>query len=228
VIRPSGDTAPAIESNRDAFRSIYASDAWTLGSGPGSLPSANAPFTEFLESFIRENGIGRLVDFGCGDWGYMNHVNLAGSDYLGLDVVDSVLAENVRRYERAEIRFAHTPSNLAELPEGDLILFKDVLVHLPNDYVAAVLFQAQRKFRFVLAVNNFSANPAVYNSDIQFGGFRPVDLSRPPFSIRCATVLRYGTLRVPDPRLPWLAAILRRRFVWPGLKHVQLAFGETD
>jgi hypothetical protein len=225
-MQPSVDTPPAKDPNHDAFGSIYASDAWSLGSGPGSLPSVNAPFTEFLESFIRYNGVGRLVDFGCGDWQYMSQVDLACSDYLGLDVVDSVLAENARRYKRAQVRFAHTPSDLAELPDGDLILFKDVLVHLPNNYVTAALFQAQRKFRFILAVNGFSADPAAYNSDIQFGGFRPVDLSRAPFLIRCATVLRYGTLRVPDPRLPWLTAVLRRRFVWPGLKHVQLAFGE--
>jgi hypothetical protein len=222
----SVDTPAGKEPNHDVFDSIYASDAWALGSGPGSLPSINAPFTEFLESFIRENGITRLVDFGCGDWRYMSQVDLADTNYLGLDVVDSVLVENVRRYQSAQVRFGRTPSDLAELPEADLILFKDVLVHLPNDYVTAILFQAQRKCRFILAVNNFSTDPAAYNSDIEFGGFRPVDLSRAPFFVRCATVLRYGTLRVPDPRLSWLSAVLRRRFVWPGRTHVQLVFGE--
>jgi hypothetical protein len=216
---------PAAKPIGDAFQEIYASDFWTLGSGPGSLVAVNRPFITFFEAFIRENRIASIVDFGCGDWQYMSRVDLNGANYLGLDVVNQVIVENTRQHCRSNVKFACTPDDLADLPEGDLIVLKDVLVHLPNAYVANALAHARRKYRFLLAVNNFSADPAAYNSDIKFGDFRPVDLSLAPFSVPCATVLRYGKLRVPDPRLPWLVAVLGRRFVWPGLKHVQLALG---
>jgi hypothetical protein len=223
-----GSSLPSSESIGAPFRQIYASDLWTLGSGPGSLPVVNRPFIAFLETFIRENRIANIVDFGCGDWQYMSHVDLGGANYLGLDVVNQILVENTQRYGRPNVRFAPTPADLSNLPKGDLIIFKDVLVHLPNDYVAKVLGEARRKYRFLIAVNNVSSEPDAYNSDIKFGGFRPVDIALSPFSIPCATVLRLGPLRIPDPRLPWLFAVMRRRFVWPGLKHVQLAFGCSE
>ena len=215
-----------VQASGEPFRAIYARDSWTLGSGPGSLRNLNAPFSEFLERFIRDNKIFKIVDFGCGDWQWMSGVDLNETNYYGFDVVDEVLAKNTSKYKRQNVCFDRTPENVADLTEGDLILFKDVLIHLPNAYVSELLACARRKFRFILAVNNFSEEPSDYNGEIEFGGFRPVDLARPPFSMHCATVLRYGKLRVVDPRLPWIVAILRRRFVWPGIKHVQLAFGE--
>jgi len=118
------------------FSNIYASDAWTMGSGPGSLHAVNRPFIDFLTNFIHNNDVHSIVDFGCGDWQYMKSVDLSGVRYLGLDVVDDVLSMVRKRHGRSNISFARTPENLADIPEGDLIIFKDVLIHLGNSYVA--------------------------------------------------------------------------------------------
>ena len=181
----------SIESVSAIFETIYRSDTWTLGSGPGSLPTANAPLIEFLQKFIQKNRIARFVDFGCGDWQFMSAVDLGNVNYLGLDC-RSVLVENRSRHQRSNVSFARTPDDLADLPEGDLILFKDVLVHLPNAYIAEALHQAWRKFRFIITVNNCTTDSNGYNSEIQCGGFRPVDIARPPFSLPCETVLQYA------------------------------------
>jgi SAM-dependent methyltransferase len=210
----------------EPFQGIYASDSWALGSGPGSLSTINTPLIELLERFIRDNSVRRIVDFGCGDWQWMSQVDLAGTEYFGFDVVAGVLAKNAAAHKSQNVQFALTPDNLSDLPEGELIVFKDVLIHLPNAYVSELLAYARQKYRFILAINNETDNPSEYNSEIEFGGFRPVDLARPPFSMRCATVLRYGKLRVVDPRVPWIIAKLFRRFVWPGMKCVQLALGD--
>ena len=111
----------SIESVSAIFETIYRSDTWTLGSGPGSLPTANAPLIEFLQKFIQKNRIARFVDFGCGDWQFMSAVDLGNVNYLGVDVVESVLVENRSRHQRSNVSFARTPDDLADLPEGDLI-----------------------------------------------------------------------------------------------------------
>jgi len=159
------------------------------GSGPGSLHAVNRPFIDFLTNFIHNNDVHSIVDFGCGDWQYMKSVDLSGVRYLGLDVVDDVLSMVRKRHGRSNISFARTPENLADIPEGDLIIFKDVLIHLGNSYVAQLLNLARWKFRFVLSINNYSAEPLQYNTDIEHGGFRPLDIGRAPFGFPCATVL---------------------------------------
>lgn len=215
------------EHAQDIFARIYNLDAWTLGSGPGSLPVANRPLTHLFESFIRDNSVKSIVDFGCGDWQYISNVDLNGADYVGFDVVDTVLLRNRQLYSRHNVRFEHSPSDLEQLPPADLLLIKDVLVHLPNAFVSRLMTCAMRKYKFILTVNNRTSNVSEYNVDIQPGGFRPIDLARPPFSIPCATILHYGRLRILDPRWRAPIAFALRRYVWPGVKHVQLVIGRS-
>jgi hypothetical protein len=206
----------------DVFSRIYSEDSWTHGSGPGSLPEANKPFIAYLGRFLVANRVTRMVDFGCGDFQYMRYVDLGATQYVGLDVVTQVLESNRKSFGRDGLTFQLTPDDLSELPSGDLLLLKDVLIHLPNSYAAVLLKHSLQKYRFILAINNKSDNPAAYNRDIAAGEFRPVDISLAPFSLPSATIYSYGQARMLDPTLPRMVALMRRKFVWPGKKHVQL------
>lgn len=220
------DQDPEYESRYGVFAKIYENGGWWgLGSGPGSLASVSKPFIDFLSTFILENRITSIVDFGCGDWSVMQHVDLDIVDYLGLDVVESVLLQNERHFGTAAVTFQVVPSNLEELPKADLYIFKDSLIHFPNDYSLEALHSALKKSKILFAVNDRSDNTDAYNEDIPFGGFRPVDISLAPFFIDSITVLRYGQMYILDPRLPSLVAFIRRRFVQSGEKHVQMALG---
>jgi len=218
---------PKADPLATAFAAIYRADAWTNGSGPGSLPSVNRPYIAFLEAFIRNNGVRRIIDVGCGDFQLMAAVDLSGVDYIGYDVVDEVVDANRRRHGCENRSFREMPSSLEELTTGDLAIVKDVLIHLDNETSYGLLESLLRKNRFVLAVNNWSADANAYNRDIAPGAFRPVDVSLPPFSFLAATVLRYSKDCVPDPRYPRIAARLLRKHVWPGEKHVQLLLGQA-
>ncbi|MGE3914219.1 MAG: class I SAM-dependent methyltransferase [Hyphomicrobiaceae bacterium] len=206
----------------DIFDQIYRSKYWTHGSGPGSIAAFNKPLIAYLDRFLAANRVKRLVDFGCGDFQYMRHVNLAATEYIGLDVVPRILEENRKNFGREGITFEETPDDLTELPGGDLLLLKDVLIHLPNSYIAPLLQHARRTYRFVLAINNESDDASAYNRDIAVGEFRPVDISLAPFSLPSATIFHYGAARMLDPTLPRVLAMATRKFVWPGKKHVQL------
>lgn len=210
----------------NAFNEIYAKNAWTNGSGPGSHPAACGPLITFLQMFLRENRIRSMVDFGCGDWQFMSSISLQGVSYVGLDVVDSVLARNAELFGGPGVDFRHTPDDLSQLPSADLLFIKDVLIHVPNSYINQ-LSNSFTKYKYVIAVNNRTGRAEDYNRDINFGEYRPVNMSADPFNFPCATVLNFGATRMPDPRLPRLLALVARRYIWPGEKHVQLFVNGT-
>jgi SAM-dependent methyltransferase len=206
------------------FADIYEADDWTNGSGPGSHPVACQPLIQFLNRFLKDNSVTSIVDFGCGDWQFMSEIDIRGGRYLGLDVVDHVLAVNRARYGSSDIAFEMTPDDLSTLPDADLLLVKDVLIHLPNAYIID-LTRNFSKFKYIITINNSARELKYYNLEIEAGGFHAVDLSLPPFNQTCATVLKYGQYRILDPRLSPPVAFALRRFLWPGEKHVQLVLG---
>lgn len=209
------------------FSEIYESNSWTNGSGPGSHPEACRPLIDLLNRFLNDNNISSIVDFGCGDWQFMSNIDLKDRTYTGFDLVDSVLTSNRLRYARQGVSFQRTPEQLSDLPGADLLFVKDVMIHLPNTDILDLITYF-RHFKYVIAVNNRSNHDYAFNSEIEVGGFRPVDLNSSPFNQHCATILTYGSLKLPQPGMPKPIARLLRRYIWPGEKHVQLLFGRNS
>jgi len=114
------------------------------------------------------------------------------------------------------------PDEPMNILSGDLAIVKDVLIHLNNASALSVMVALSKKFRFILVVNNAADEQPRYNVEIESGKFRPVDVSLPPFSIQCATVLRYSSTWCYDPAYPLFIAKALQKRVWPGRKHVQL------
>jgi hypothetical protein len=212
---------------RSAFETIYEHDLWTHSSGPGSILQFNLPYMKFLESFITANSIRSISDIGCGDFQFMNQVDFAGAVYDGYDLVSSVITAAQALHGSGNVRFHIMPDDPNELDGGDLAIVKDVLIHLDNAHAQQLIDALIVKFQFVLVVNNVAKDPSSYNMEIEPGKFRPVDVSLPPFNYPCATVLRYSQDRAYDPHYYWVVAKLRRKYVWPGRKHVQLIISES-
>ena len=195
------------------FEHIYRNDLWHGGSGPGSLPSVNRPYVRFLRWFLRRNQIRSVVDLGCGDWQFSRRIDWGQARYLGLDVVPHVLERNRRRYGGASIEFAPSPERARDVPTGDLLIVKDVFQHLCNEKVCAYV-DVFPKFKYVLVTNCMQKSRHLMNTDIADGGFRPVDLRLPPFTLPMASVLEYGLRHTFNP---W-----RFEFTTPGVKEVFL------
>ncbi|MDN3506139.1 MAG: glycosyltransferase [Simkaniaceae bacterium] len=185
-------------TNESVFTNIYESAEWGKNekgkgfSGLGSTLENAKPYINCLEKFIAENQIHSIVDLGCGDWTFSKHVNWNGLDYTGVDVVKFLINENQKKYSNNHIHFVHADGADFELPEGDLLICKDVLQHLSNEDVLKITKQFH-KFKHCLITNDTNqTNPFKMNENIDSGGLRPLDLTKPPFNLFGQKILEYN------------------------------------
>lgn len=81
----------------EKFERIYQEKIWGSSeeddgfSGGGSLLQYAFLFHEYLTRFLQDHQIRSVVDLGCGDWTFAKWINWRGIDYIGYDVVGSVI-----------------------------------------------------------------------------------------------------------------------------------------
>lgn len=149
-------------------------------SGAASTLRETAALRAALPRLVAERGISSLLDIPCGDFHWLQQVRL-DLDYSGADVVPELVRENQRRYGSARRRFTVLDATRDALPETDLILCRDLFIHLSlADCLLALRNFARSGSRWLLT-NHFAGRAD--NPDIQSGDFRPVNLCRPPFSL---------------------------------------------
>lgn len=182
------------------FEQIYAGDEWGHGSGEGSLLIHNRGYMEFLEGFLAQRRVKTVVDMGCGDWQFSQHVRWGDVSYHGFDVVRSVVERNQREHARDNVRFSLYSGDAAELPAADLLIVKDVLQHLSIRTIQSILPHL-RRYRWALVTNCVNPNGPTENTDIEDGGFRYLDPRQPPFNLKATEVYAFSQHGNPIKRL---------------------------
>jgi SAM-dependent methyltransferase len=184
----------------EAFTRAYKDGRWHHGSGSGSSPANTREYRRFLAAYMQENRIRSVLDIGCGDWQFSRLIDWTGIDYLGVDVVPAVIGHNWFRYARPTIRFEHGDVlNGYQLPDVDLILCKDLFQHWPDEAIHELGSRladgagphARRALLTYDLSYEFTDGP---HSDIEPGGYRPLDLTAPPFGWALRERLRYASV----------------------------------
>jgi SAM-dependent methyltransferase len=173
----------------EVFATIYDRNTWKFGSGVGSLPASVGPYMAFLARFMADNGVTSVVDVGCGDWQFSRLMDWSGVRYHGFDVVPAVVAANAARFGSEAIRFDVIRS-VADLPQADLVLCKDVLQHLPLPEIEEYLAVFATRYRFALVTNDILPDDHL-NVEVGHGACRPLRLDLPPFSRSAPSLLRW-------------------------------------
>ena len=94
----------------------------------------------------------------------------------------------------------------ADLPEADLMICKDVLQHLPISEIVR-FFSGLGNFKHCLITNDVDPNMLWFqNFDIPYGGYRPIDLTAPPFYISGNIVLTYPSGHGPVKQVLYLSS----------------------
>lgn len=165
-------------TNDFVFDSIYIDSVWGYKSGPGSDPVAAQPWIDTVNLFLEKNDVNSIVDVGCGDWRLASNYLLKDKSYLGIDV-SSVILEETAKHTSSNITFLNQDAETFDFPFVDLILIKDVLMHLPNSSVKTILDKVFNSCRYALICEDYA--PVNY-TDIPSGHHRFLNLTTEPFA----------------------------------------------
>ncbi|NBO71223.1 MAG: hypothetical protein EBU66_14495 [Bacteroidetes bacterium] len=202
---------------KNIFTRIYEEGTWGDGSvhnpfsGTGSAPDNAVPFVRFVADTINKYGILSIFDFGHGDWSIWRDYKFENLNYVGVDVAGGLSQKNQDLFGSEKIRFLEVDENYI-LPEGELLICKEVLQHLSLNEINRILPQFS-KFNYLILCNAFFDEDSFIfkmrfflqfrtrlskllnfqwpfylprfpknNSSIDSGGFRGIDLESEIFS----------------------------------------------
>lgn len=172
----------SLKSNEEIFGDIYHSNAWVgdeSRSGDGSSLRVTEHIRKAIPKLLSDLGVKSILDAPCGDFNWMQHVELNGISYIGVDVVREMVETNYQ-HAREGRSFQHLDITRDPLPKVDLILCRDALVHFPYKAIWRTL-------------NNFQRSGAIYllttihldaiNHDIPIMSYhRKLDFRSEPFN----------------------------------------------
>lgn len=125
-------------------------------SGAGSRGALAEWKATFINTFIRDNAIADVLEFGCGDGHVLSLLRVPA--YTGTDASPSALAQCARRFPQH--RFLALP-DVAPTLSADLVLSIDVIFHLTEDTVFMQhlhdVFSHARRF-VVIHSSNFESD----------------------------------------------------------------------
>jgi hypothetical protein len=165
----------------ETFTDIYRRNRWgdsESRSGAGSNREQSAAVRAALPLLLPELGCRRLLDIPCGDFYWMNLVELE-AEYVGGDIVPELMERNQRRFGGQRRRFLQLDIVHDSLPPADVLLCRDCLVHLSHDQVKHAVRNLKRSEITYLLTTTFVHRE--FNEDIRTGEWRPLNLQRPPF-----------------------------------------------
>jgi len=168
----------------EVFTGLWRTNGWgdpETRSGSGSSVAATEILRLHMTELCAFLGIRQIVDAGCGDLNWMGMISERFDLYVGLDVVPEMVADLERRFAgRRGHFFAVRDVTQDPLPRADAILCRDVMTHLSDEQVLALLDQVKASgARYLLATSYVSEQ----NRNIPTGDWRPLDLTRAPFEL---------------------------------------------
>lgn len=167
----------------EVFSRIAESNSWGSAetiSGHGSTLEACRSILEQFPGWLSRYHIRKIVDLGCGDFNWMRCADLSAVEYDGYDVAPLAIAAAVR-HARPNIHFHHADILRMEVPKSDLVILKDVLIHLPDKEALWILDAIRKSGSSYLAA---TTSPSFDNSDrhrLSVGAFSPINLEAAPF-----------------------------------------------
>lgn len=163
-------------------------------SGDASMLSQTVELRKSLSFLLPQLGITSVFDVGCGDFNWMKEVDLTGIQYVGVDIVDSLIKENKQRYASDHVKFYCMDALTANLPKADLVMCRNVASTLPNDDVKALIDRIKKSHATYLLMECEAVRDANYsNQDIATGEWRWVALEHDPFFLPKPVVMIPGS-----------------------------------
>jgi len=173
------------KAREQLFTGFYRDNIWgdpESVSGSGSSLAGSAKLRQALPSLLQELSIRSLLDAPCGDFTWMQQVDLDGIDYTGADIVNEMVTDLQIRFGGPRRRFIHLDLISDTIPPGfDAIMVRDLFLHLPNASVKRAIANIRSSgVTWMLASTHANV---VVNEDVALGHHRFLNPTLPPFNL---------------------------------------------
>lgn len=168
----------------DVFNEIFHDNLWHSDeshSGYGATVEATQRLIEGIPRILKEVGARTFLDIPCGDFNWLSTVELDIDHYYGADLVPDLVEKTRIKYERGDRTFLVLDVTTDDLPKADVVMCKDLLTHLSNDFILKALNNIKRSGAEYLLTTTFTEISK--NQDIPVGSFRPLNLQAAPFGL---------------------------------------------
>jgi len=168
----------------EVFERIYRENGWgslESGSGHGSELDRTRMYRTALLRFLREQEITSMFDAPCGDLNWMRWVlDQHRMRFVGGDIAEAALELARRNRPGVDVRKFDICAD--PFPDCEVWHCRDALFHLSFAECRMALKNAARSnIRFALLTTHRAR--WLKNLDMQTGGWRYLDLERPPFCL---------------------------------------------
>jgi SAM-dependent methyltransferase len=172
-------------SDSAIFADIYKKKIWhNYGSvsGDGSTSEMTNVLVEKLSILLKKYKIKSILDIPCGDFSWMNNVEMDGIKYIGADIVPELIENNsVKFANRKNCEFRTIDLCSDSLPEVDMIFCRDCLVHLSNKNIFRALENIQKSRAKYIMLTTFPDHNSNFN--MLTGAWRPINFEKKPFNL---------------------------------------------
>jgi len=167
---------------KDLFNSRSGNENNVSKSGSGSDLEQTKEIIEKLPQLIKKYNVTSILDVPCGDFYWMRHIDLTGIDYTGGDIVGKIIEGNSKMFTADNIRFREIDVVNDNLPRTDLIICRDLLVHLKTSQITDAIKNIKKSgSKYLLTTSFKKTTKNIDNGTIGF--WRPINLELPPFNM---------------------------------------------
>ncbi|MEO1437974.1 MAG: class I SAM-dependent methyltransferase, partial [Bacteroidota bacterium] len=170
------------KSTKVIFNTIHQENTWgstDTASGQGSTLELCSNAIALLTELIGRYELHSILDLPCGDFNWMQEVPLTNIKYLGGDIVQALIDQNTQHFGTERIQFQQLDLLEDTLPQVDLILVRDCLVHFSYEDCFKAIKNLKRSKSTYLLTTTFPKQKINY--DINTGDWRPINLRKKPF-----------------------------------------------
>lgn len=145
-----------------------------------------AAVISFLKSFKTPI---TLCDLGCGDFNVGKELVIYTKKYVAIDIVAPLITFNKEKFKEPNLEFHCLDIAVADLPIGDCAIVRQVLQHLSNGEVQAIINKLLN-FKYLILTEHVPEGDFIPNKDIISGqGIRlkkksGINLLVPPFNLK--------------------------------------------
>lgn len=172
------------KTTNEIFAGIFKENIWKNEesvSGLGSSLEQTGEIIRLLPEVLTKFNIKSFLDIPCGDFNWIQKINMDDISYTGADIVEDIIAANNKKYASEKRKFVQLNLIEDQFEKYDLVFCRDCLVHLSFEDIFSSLKNIKRSGSLCFMTTTFTAQKE--NKNIHTGGWRPLNFMKEPFNL---------------------------------------------